>query len=226
MNSSTMLLLQLSLHLWTLSCGKTCTNTASAVPSSCSRSKPCRADHPLEDVECAPYPVLLPDPSPLPTGITRCPVRWGGCKYPTEDSNETLAPGSGNFSVFLDLHSTDYGHFAVNVSWSHPHNYSGGYEVRVKDDSYLVQCYCVSDNKNNIFIDGQLEYSPFSYHSNLDVEVILLTDALPKNSTTVGAQVKWPHSCLDIQHNNTTCGLTCVWPSIRSGSLQVFVKVK
>lgn len=215
MKSSTMLLLQLSLHMWTLSFGQTCT---SDVASSCSRSKPCRVDHPLEDVECVPKPVVSSNLTPLPAGVTRCPVRWGEvlrCKYPTGDSSETLVPGSGSLSVSVELQATNYKRFAVNMSWQTTHNISSGFEVRIKDDGYLIQCYCINDSKNRLYLDDRSVFSPYSYHaahSIMDVEVILLTDALPKNSTTASAQVKWPHSCLDIEHNNSTCGLPVYSP--------------
>ena len=216
-----MQVLQLSLglsFLWTLSCGQTCTSAGSDAGSSCSRSRPCRADHPLEDVECVPHPVLLPLPSsPLPAGITRCPVRWWGevlrCEYPKDEEPNNFVADSGNITVSAELNSIDFRHFAMNVSWSHPHNYSGGYEVRVKEEGYVVDCYCVSDpDMRSLYMDNQLTYSYHTASGNINVEVILLTDALPKNSTSASIETKWPGSCLDVRHDESTCGLPVYGP--------------
>ena len=207
-------LLYLSIS-WTLSYGQTCSITGSG---SCSRSKPCRNDHPFEDVQCLPYPVFVPLPPALPEGISRCPMRWGEalrCKYPIGDSNMTRVPGNGSVSVSTELNAIDYNYFAVNISWSHPHIYSGGYELRIKDDGYLIECYCISDpDLSNLYVDSQLTFPPFSYHtsSSLDIELILLTDALPEDSTSAELQIKWPSSCLDILHNSTTCALPVYGP--------------
>lgn len=213
--------LQLGLYLsclWMQSGGQTCTSYGGG---SCSRSKPCKADHPFEDVECASNPVFRPFPSsPLPTGVTRCPFRrWGEvvrCEYSAGEKSNELATSSGNITLSVELNSIDYDYFAVNVSWNISYDYSGGYEVRVKKDGWLTGCFCVNNpDIKSLYMNDQLAFPPFGYNpmrEKIDVEVILLTDALPRNSSSASMEGKWPGSCLDVNHDDTTCGLPIYGP--------------
>ena len=207
-------ILLLCLHLCVLSYGQTCSSTGEGpAASSCSRSKPCRADHPHEDMECVPHPALFPYPSSLPNGITRCPTRNGAalrCPSPS-DTNASVLFDNRISSIAIELDSIDYIRFAVNVSWDHPYNPTGGYEVRVKANSHLVDCFCLDDpNQRDLYIDDKLAYPPLTYQAtstSITVELMPLTNNVPESNIKIETTSQWPTSCLDINHSSTTCGL-------------------
>lgn len=213
--SSFLLLSLLLCILWHLCCGQTCSSVGGASrSSSCHRSRPCRVDHPLEDIQCVPNShVPFPYPTSLPPSITRCQTRNGRAQRcrPSGDVNRTLLYNNAITSATVDLNSIDYVRFAMNVSWNHSHNPTGGYEVRISDQYYLVECYCVSDpDLRSLYVDDTIAYPPFTYRSSsggsITVEVLLLSD---QADDSLGANVMtdWPRSCLDIEHTSSTCGL-------------------
>lgn len=200
--------------LWPLCCGQTCSSTGQS-GSSCHRSRPCRADHPSEDIECVPNPhAPFPYPSSLPPRITRCPRSNGmdqRCQ-PVVDVNETVLYENRITSAAVDLNSIDYVRFAMNVSWNHSHNPTGGYEVRVRDEFFLIDCYCVNDpNLQSLYLDDGIAYPPFTYRASssgtITVEVSLLSTAPSEGSLSASVTTGWPGSCLDITHTSATCGL-------------------
>lgn len=215
------ILLLCLLHLCVLSRGQTCSNTGTGEDpaSSCSRSKPCRADHPHEDLECVPYPALFPYPSSLLQGTTRCPTRNGAamrCPSPLDVESTSLLSDNRISSVAIELNSIDYIRFAVNVSWNHSYNPTGGYEVRVKANSLLVDCFCLDDpDIRDLYIDDELAYPPLKYQAtstSITVEVMPLSNTVPEKHIKAQATSQWPRSCLDIDHSSTTCGLPVYGP--------------
>lgn len=213
MTSSLLLWLHLCV-LWPLCCGQTCSNAGHATGGSCHRSRPCRADHPLEDIECVPNShVPFPYPSSLPPGITRCPSTNGMAQrcQPLVDVNATFLYDNMITSSSMDLSSIDYIRFAMNVSWNHSYNPTGGYEVRVRDEHFLIDCYCVNDpNLRSLYLDDRVAYPPFTYRSGnsgaITVQVLLLS-GVPEGSLGANVTTDWPRSCLDINHTSSTCGL-------------------
>lgn len=212
--------LLLCLHLCVVSYGQTCSSTGPGedpASSSCSRSKPCRADHPHEDMECVPHPTPFPYPSSLPQGITRCPTRNGAamrCPSPSDTSTSLLLKNTIS-SVAVELNSIDYIRFAVNVSWDHSYNPTGGYEVRIKTSSLLVDCFCLDDpDLRGLYIDDKLAYPPLTYQAT-SASASITVEVLPLSSTTIpedhikieATASTWPRSCLDINHSSSTCGL-------------------
>lgn len=214
MGSVLILLFLHSSVLWTLSSGQTCYNSGSdAAGGICSRSRPCRVDHPFEDVECVPSRAPFLFPSSLPAGITRCP-REGYNVFRCDalvPVNETLTRDSEISSVAVELNSIDFKRFAMNVSWNHSYNPTGGYELRVKRDNYLTECYCISNpDVRNLYLDDRMTYPPFLYrdtNSVFTIEVLLLSNALPEDDIKASVSSSWPSSCLDISHTSATCGL-------------------
>lgn len=213
MTSSLLLWLLLCVP-WHLCCGQTCSTTGHAPGSSCHRSKPCRASHQFEEVECVPNlhsPFPYPSSGSLPDGVTRCPRRNSivqNCPQ-AYDGNETLLSDNRIASVSVDLNSIDYVRFAMNISWNHSFNPTGGYEVRVRDDYLLLDCYCVNNSDyRGLYLDDQRTYPPFTYRNGgtINIEVGLLSD-LPAAAPVVNAATQWPRSCLDITHTGATCGL-------------------
>jgi hypothetical protein len=127
------------------------------------------------------------------------------------DVNQTLLNDSEITSVTVDLNSIDYIRFAANVSWSQPNNPTGGYEVRVRDEYFLIQCFCVSDpSLRGLNIDDSLAYPPFTYRSGssgvITVEILPLAD-LSEGLLGANGIADWPSTCLDINHSSATCGL-------------------
>lgn len=212
---SSLLLWLLLCVLWPLCCGQNCSNAEHAPGSFCHLSMPCRAEHPSEEVECVPY-LHSPFPYPsrsLPDGITRCPRSNGliqNCPR-SFDGNETLLSDNRIASAFVDLNAIDYTRFAINISWDHLFNPTGGYEVRVRDNYRLLDCYCIENPDNrSLYLDDQIAYPPFTYRTGnsgvINVGVRVLSD-LPAASLGVHVATEWPRSCLDITHTSSTCGL-------------------
>lgn len=214
MASSLVFFFWLSLCIrWPQCNGLTCSGRTP--DSSCRHSKPCRADHPNEDLECAPNAhVPFAYPSSLPFGVSRCPWRngeVGRCQPLVKDVNETLLFDSLIASAAVELKAIDYIRFGMNVSWSHSFNPTGGYEIRVKDNyDYLIDCYCLNDSDvRNLFLDDSMAYPPYTYHEG---ESTVLIQVLPLHNSShhsLAAEVttSWPASCLDIVHTSDTCAL-------------------
>lgn len=232
--SSVLKLLLLCLHLcvlWRVSCGQSCSSTGGSGggggldSSTCRRSRSCRADHPLEDEECAPSDrVPVPFPSSLPAGISRCPSDNYYVALRCEsliEVNETLLLENRITSVDVELESIDYRHFAMNMSWDQASNPTGGYELRVKENGYVIDCYCINDpDLRALYLDDTITYDSFlTYHGvsstrMLSVEVLMLSSSntLPEDSIKASVTLEWPSSCLDINHSSVTCGLPVYKP--------------
>lgn len=209
--------LHLCLCLFSLSpcCGQTCSiGTRRDTAGSCYRSKPCRADHQLDDIDCVPN---RNDPFPYPTsrppGITKCPIKYGVAQRCQDlvEVNDTVLLDSTIASASVELKSIDYLRFAMNVTWSQSYNPTGGYEVRVKNGNFVIDCYCVNDpDMRSLYLDDTMAYPPFTYRTGTGVfhiEVLPLSDTLPDDSIRADAATMWPRSCLDIEHTRATCGL-------------------
>lgn len=125
--------------------------------------------------------------------------------------NETLLSDNRIVSASVSLNSIDYIRFAMDVSWNHTYNPTGGYELRVSDDYFLLDCFCINNpNDRSLYLDDQIAYPPFTYRTGnsgvINVEVRLLS-GLPGASVGANVTMQWPRSCLDINHTSATCGL-------------------
>lgn len=210
--------------------GQTCSSIGQWTEGSCSRSRPCRAEHPSEDAECVLDANIFTYPPSFPEGVSWCQRQrdWTfGCDAPVPAASDHAPPANTTrvALVGVDLSALSYSMFAMNVSWEHAHDpTSAGYEVRVSRDHALVQCYCVSDPQaRGLYLDHTLVYPSFSYQdtgSSLEVEVTPLVGSAggrlseKRKEEDLGARVtsEWPASCLDIDHSNETCGLPVYHP--------------
>ena len=209
-------LLTLCLHFsqWILSSGQTCISTEDSPDGTCSKSESCMTDYREEECHILINPVILPPP--LPPDITRCPVfgltDYGRCiPESSVNINEAILRES-NMSVTVNLYSINVQSFAMVIAWNHVYNPTEGYEVRIKEDGKVRECYCIRNrSRRSFYVDDR---TPFNYlmDKKLDIEILLLSTNLPEDIIKTSFSSEWPSSCLDINYNETTCGLPVYHP--------------
>ena len=217
-------LLILCLHLcflWTISNGQTCISTREYPDGICSKSKSCSWEHSREhrSDECytSQSPVILPPP--LPPDITRCPVLgltdYGRCiPESSVNINEAILRES-NMSVTVNLYSINVQSFAMVIAWNHVYNPTEGYEVQIKEDGKVRECYCIRNrSRRSLYVDNRTSFEHFNYlrDKKLDIEILLLSTDLPEDIIKTSFSSEWPSSCLGVNYNETTCGLPVYHP--------------
>ena len=216
--SSVAIWLTVCLHLTALlrpSTSQSCSSLGEHPQGSCSRSRSCRAENPteLEYAECAPTDDAQdPYALSLPAGVSWC--QRSGFTYqhcsPQAPVNTTLVSDNAIESLSVKIDSQSFKNFAVNLSWSHAHNPTEGYEVRVRFDSALVECFCINDpDMRSLYLNNSLTYRYADADSALKIEVSPLVGQLAdeEGDFAVGIATEWPRGCLEINHTEETCGL-------------------
>lgn len=185
--------------LGTLCHGQTCHSTGPDQNSRCSSSEACGHRRRVEDGECTgPFP-----PFPARPVTQFCSTQ---CRSYSQ-SNALDILNNPILSVSATFYSTSWLVFAVNISWDHPYNPAEGYRLIIRDEfKFLVGCFCIneSDSTSIQLVSGFFEYRA---RNSFNIELSMIHN-LPNVSTPpVTRPYKWPKTCLDIIHMDSTCAL-------------------
>lgn len=200
--------------LLTVCHGQTCSNSGRNADGTCyMSSSSCRGDHPNEMDECGVplHTIRFPE---LDSTTERCPTDEYDVVLPCASNSPTPILANPINYVNVSLHALDSFYFAINISWDHQsQNSSEGYQLRFKrgreDD--VKDCICFySPDKRTLYYDDSIALivPKYEFDGN-DLVVELSQIGVGK---AVNDSMKWPKTCLDINHNSSTCFLPNALP--------------
>ena len=208
----------LCIHLcvcWALSHGQTCYSTEPE--GTCSSSDSCRAEHGSEDNECSQFDQVVP--TELPGNIQRCSVNGPFflvepvCMSSSSPVNSSYILDNPISSVNASFYSVNWHSFAVDVSWEHHVNHAEGYQLKItySNNYNILDCYCIYDpNFRNFEIKLDL-----NVYDHFIIELSLIHSfQLSASSTLITRRYKWPRTCLEIPHTDSTCALPIYGPPV------------
>lgn len=180
--------------------------------SSCSLSESCHSDHPPDqELDQCQDRSLYRQSEVEPNSVRRCNVSGEHFLRCDEVVDHVQFRSDLYFvikSVDFTVSSLDLRHFALNVSWDYPDAHQAltvpppdkrlrGYEVRVKQNSTVVDCWCLSEPENFRIQLGLNSILRYSTSSILTVEVLTLPfdPSRPREYYLKFQSRGWPQDC-------------------------------